>query len=279
MLRNFFSKSFTYLFILISLCTSACQTLNEDAPEKKALEILTTQKTMAVNYINQGQPNLALKELRPLEKSNPKDSDIKNLLGLTYLAMQNSKVAQTYFEKAYALNKRAPIALNLSSAMIENGQGEKAIQLLKDLQASEAGKSYQFPERIHHNIGLAAERLKKTSLAEKHYKHALEENPYSYITLMRLGAVYESIRKNGYAYQSYVKASEACLKCFDPVNASVKLQMRAGKPQLAVKTLQNYLENKELDTSDRMKAQKLMSTASRSVQQAKGNKAPKPARR
>ncbi|MES2745368.1 MAG: tetratricopeptide repeat protein [Bdellovibrionota bacterium] len=237
---------------------------------------MTTQKTMVINYINQGQPNLALRELRPMEKANPQDVDIKNLMGLTYLSMQNSKTAQSFFQKAYKIEKRAPIALNLSSAMIENGQSPQAIKLLKDLQASEAGKAYQYPERIHHNLGLAAERIGKLSLAEKYYKIATEENPYFYISLMRLGAIYEQNKKAGFAYQQYLKAREACLKCFDPVNAAVQLQLRSGKAQLAVKTIQSYLDNKELDAADRMKAQQLMTSANRSVQQAKSSVRTKP---
>lgn len=275
MLRNTSHKFLAYLLILISLCTSACQTLNEENPEKKAADILATQKTMVINYINQGQPNLALRELRPLERKHPQDADLKNLLGLTYLSMQNAKSAQNFFQEAYKLSPRAPIALNLSSAMIETGQAHQAIKVLQDLKKSEAGKSYQFPERINHNIALAAERLKKPQLAEKYYKLALAENPYYYISLMRLGAVYEGTKKAGSAYQQYLKAREACLKCFDPVNAAVQLQLRSGKPQLALKTIQSYLDNKDLDSADRMKAQQLMTSANRSVQQAKGNSRPK----
>lgn len=270
MLRNTRHKFFAYLLILINLCTSACQTLNEESPDKKEADILATQKTMVINYINQGQPNLALRELRPLAREHPKDADLKNLLGLTFLSMRNAKTAQTYFKQAYQLDPRAPIALNLSSAMIESGQANQATKILKDLQASEAGKSYQYPERIHHNIGLAAERLKRPKLAEKYYKLALAENPYYYITLMRLGAIYEQGKKVGSAYQQYLKAREACLKCFDPVSAAAQLQMRAGKPQLALKTLQSYLDSKELDAADRMKAQQLMTSANRRAQQATG---------
>ncbi len=271
MLRYTNPKFFAYLLILISLCTSACQTLNEEDPKKKAEEILATQKSLVVNYINQGQPALALRELRPLEKEHPKDADLKNLLGLTYLAMQNPKAAQTYFQKSFRLNPRAPVALNLSSAMIENGQANKAQVVLKDLLASEAGKAYQYPERIYHNLGLAAERQGDLVLAEKNYKLALNQNPYAYITLMRLGSTYESIRKNGNAYQQYLRAREACLKCFDPVQAAVKLQLNAGKTQLAVKTIQAYLENKEVDKADRMRAEQLMASTNRNVQQARSN--------
>lgn len=274
MLRNSRHQFFAYLLILISLCMSACQTLNEEDPEKKAAEILATQKSLVINYLNQGKPNFALRELRPLERQYPKDADLKNLLGLTYLSIQNPKVAQTYFQKAYRIAPRAPVALNLSSAMIENGQPAQAVKVLKDLQNSDIGKGYQYPERIHHNIGLAAERMNKLDTAEKYYKLALQENPYYYISLMRLGAIYEQGKKAGFAYQQYLRAREACLQCFDPVNAAVQLQLKAGKPQLAIKTIQAYLQTKEINVADKAKAQQLMSTATRNVQQAKNSAKP-----
>ncbi len=259
-----------YLIAIIILCAPACQTLKKPGEDdKKAEDILSTQKSMVINYINQGLPSMALRELRPLEKENPKDADLKNLMGLIHLSMQNAKLALTYFEEAYRLQPRAPIALNLSSALIETGQALRAIKVLKDLKASDAGKAYQYPERITHNIGLAAERLKKYDLAVKYYSLALEDNPYYYISLMRLGAVYEQQKKGGAAYQQYLKAREACLKCFDPIHASVQLQLKAGKGGLAMKTIQDYLANKELEPQDRSKAQRLLSSTNKAKQQAR----------
>lgn len=262
MLRIYRQKFSVYLRIILILCASACQTLkNPGSDEKKADEVLATQKSLVINYLNESQPGMALKELRPLEREHPQDADLKNLMGLVYLSLQNSKEALGYFETAYKMDTRAPIALNLSSALIETGQPMRAIKILKKLQASEAGKSYQYPERIQHNIGLAAERMKKYNLAEKYYKLALIDNPTFYISLMRLGATYELMQKRGFAYQQYMKAHEACLKCFDPVQASVQIQLKAGKTDLALKTLQEYLTNRELEPKDRAKAQQLLGSA------------------
>lgn len=221
---------------------------------------------------------MALKELRPLEKAHPKDADLKNLMGLIYLSMQNPKTALGYFEAAYKLDARAPITLNLSSALIETGQSQRAIKVLKNLQKNETGKAYQYPERIRHNIGLAAERMKKYDMAAKYYKLALVDNPYFYISLMRLGATYEQLKKNGFAYQQYLKAREACLKCFDPVQAAVQLQLKSGKASLATKTIQDYLANKELEPQDRAKAQQLLSSTSKNRRQAQRSVAPKATR-
>lgn len=274
MLRIYRQKLSVYLRIILILCASACQTLkNPGDEENKADEVLATQKSLVVNYLNQGQPSMALRELRPLQKAHPQDPDLKNLMGLIYLSLQNGKEALGYFEDAYKIDKRPPIALNLSSALIETGQTMRAIKILKKLQASEAGKAYQYPERIQHNIGLAAERMKKYNLAEKYYKLALVDNPSFYISLMRLGATYEAMQKRGFAYQQYQRAHEACLKCFDPVLASVQIQLKAGKADLALKTLQDYLANRELEPKDRAKAQQLLGSAHKANNQAQAQRA------
>ncbi|MBC7658286.1 MAG: tetratricopeptide repeat protein [Chitinophagaceae bacterium] len=276
MLRSYRLKFGTYLRILLILGVSACQTLKKSSEDdKKADDILNTQKSLVINYINQGQPNMALREIRPLEKQYPKDADLKNLTGLIYLSTQNSKAALNYFEQAYHLDPRAPIALNLSSALIESGQSVRAIKVLKDLKASPAGKAYQYPERIDHNIGLAAERMKKLDIAEKYYKRALATNPYYYISLMRLGTLYQSEKKAGSAYTQFSKAHESCLKCFEPVQAMVQMQAGAGKTAYASKLIQEYLIDKELEPRDRAKAQQLLSwSQNQNHSQAQGSTKP-----
>ncbi len=159
-----------------------CQTLKDPASEaRREDELLNTQKNLVIGYINQGQPNMALRELRPLLTKHPQDADFKNLMGLTYLSLQNPKMALGFFEESHRLQPRASVALNLSSAYIETKQFAKAMKTLKDLRNSPAGKEYQYPERILHNIGLCAERMDKYKIAEKYYKLAIEVNPYYYL--------------------------------------------------------------------------------------------------
>lgn len=247
-----------YVIVFIILCSTACQTLKDSADEaRKKEELLASQKAIIIEYINQGHPNLALKDLRPLIRQHPKDADLTNLMGLTYLATKNPQAALGYFEKAYKTQPRASYALNLSSACIESRQYARAVKVLKDLKASPAGQSYQYPERISHNIAFAAEKLNKLNLAEKHYKAAISENPYYYISLMRLAQLYDSHKKTDLALPHYLKAHEACLKCFDPVQASVRIHIAQGNVSLAMKSLKEYLSNKEVEAEDRMKAKQL----------------------
>jgi tetratricopeptide (TPR) repeat protein len=274
--HRFLTFLITFFFIL---CMPACQTLRERSDEEqRAEDLLNTQKNVIVNYINQGMPQMALKELRGLTRQYPQDADFKNLMGLTYLALQNPKMAATHFEEAYRLQPRAPIALNLSSAYIETKQYARAIKLLETLRTSNHGRDYQFPERIHHNIALAAERMGKLKLAEKQYLHAIEQNPYYYLSLMRLGQLYERGKRFNLAQAQYLRAREACLKCFDPIHALVTRQLSQSQANQAVQILQEYLANKEVETADRAKARQLLALATRAGATPPVSTAPRPAK-
>ena len=254
-----------YIIILFILCMSGCQTLKDrDSEAKREDELLNTHKNVVINYINQSQPNLALRELRPLLSKYPEDADFKNLMGLTYLSLQNPKMALGFFEESHRLQPRASVALNLSSAYIETKQFAKAMKVLKDLRNSSAGKEYQYPERILHNIALCAERMNKAKLAEKYYQLAIETNPYYYLSLMRLGQLYEKSRNTDLAQKQYLRAREACMKCFDPVHALVAQYIAKGDVSQAMTLVQEYLADKELDAADRLKARKLLATTTQS---------------
>ncbi|MDQ3231391.1 MAG: hypothetical protein M3Q07_06180 [Pseudobdellovibrionaceae bacterium] len=253
------------IIILFILCTPGCQTLKDRGSEaRREDELLNTQKNLVIGYINQGQPNMALRELRPLLTKHPEDADFKNLMGLTYLSLQNPKMALGFFEDSHRLQPRASVALNLSSAYIETKQFAKAMKTLKDLRNSPAGKEYQYPERILHNIGLCAERMDKLKIAEKYYKLAIEINPYYYLSLMRLGQLYERMRNTEFAVREYQRARDACMKCFDPVHALVTQWVAKGEVQKSMALIQEYLADKELDAADRLRARKLMASTTRS---------------
>jgi tetratricopeptide (TPR) repeat protein len=138
------------------------------------------------------------------------------------------------------------------------------MKTLKDLRNSAVGKEYQYPERILHNIGLCAERMDKWKLAEKYYKLAIDINPYYYLSLMRLGQLYEKTRNTDLAVHEYEKAREACMKCFDPVHALVTQWTARGDTPKAMALIQEYLSDKELDAGDRLKARKLLATTTQS---------------
>ena len=189
---------------------------------------------------------------------HPKDADFQNLMGLTQLAMENPSKASKYFKNSYKINPRTSVALNLSSAYIEDGKFLKAIQLLKKVNKDKVSENYQYPERIFHNIALAAERNRNHRQAVKYYQVALSENPNYYLSLMRLGQLYEKSKRPLDAQKTFVKAKNSCPKCFDPVNALAMGFIAKGKHRSAFRVLKRYARKNEISDENRMKAKKLI---------------------
>ena len=258
-------------FFLMLLCCSifgtlntGCQTLKQtNEADERQTEVLATQKTVIVSFLNKGLPGLALKELRRVMRENPDDADFFNLLGLTHLALENPDKAISNFKRSYEIDPRTSVGLNLSSAYIEDKRFNQAISTLEVIKKSKDIKDYQYPERLSHNLALAYERLGNLNAAIKHYTLALSENPNYYLTLMRLGQVYEKKKKRYAAQDTFRKARSACPACFDPVNALVVNYMAAGKHRAAYESLQRFKNAKTTSAKDKRRAVKLMSMVKR----------------
>lgn len=265
---------FISLFIIM---LSGCQILNVvDAEERQRQEVLTTQKSLVVSFLNKGLPEMAIKELRALIAKYPDDADFRNLMGLAQLAIKNHTEAIRYLHEAYKIEPRPSIALNLSSAYIEAGQFSKSITLLMALSKQKNMESYLHPERISHNIGLASERNKNTKQAEKYYLKALSQNPSFYISLMRLGSLYENTKQPKKAYTYFYKAKATCPTCFDPVNALTMNYLAEGKTQKATQIAKAFLAQKELLPQDRVRGVRLLELTKKAVKPESTPKAIKP---
>jgi len=253
------STALIYVNIFFIISMSACQTLRkpEEQIDKQA-EILNAQKTLIVSFLNQGLPQMAHKELRSLQHQYPDDADFKNLMGLTLLALENPRRAIGHFQESLKIQPRASVALNLSSAYIEAQDYDRAIRLLMNMTKNEGMKNYRFPERIAHNIALAAERKEDWRMAERFYLQALSDNPQYYLSLMRLGQLYEKTERPKLAIQQFLTARAACNQCYDPINGLVMNYLALKAPTRAMETIRVFLQQKEITQPDRDRAMKLL---------------------
>ena len=250
------------LHICLAFFLGGCQTiLGPSEEEKKEADIIRTQKSLMISFLNKGMPDIALKELKTLRRKYPKDPDFQNITGLALLSIKTPKQAIGYFKKAYALDNRTPFILNLSSAFIEANQHKRALSTLFKITKSEEFLSYEHPERVYHNIGLSSEKLKKYKIATKYYKKALTRNPTFYISLMRLGQVYQKTQKYKASRKYFTKAQNLCNTCYGPVSAIASTYISENKSGKAIKVLRRYIKVKKVKKSDKLRATKLMRMA------------------
>ena len=249
-------KSFAIILSLTAVI-GGCQTTETDKTSTKTKEILESQKAIVHNALDNGDSKLAHQTLRKLLNDFPEDASLQNLMGLTQLSMKNSSRAVKHFQIAYKLDKKPGSALNLSSALIEMGDYEKAITTIKSAM-DQKGEPYQFKERFLHNLAYAHLKQKKNVKAEGIFKTAIEENPSFYPSHLELARLHKQLGRPALAMRSYREAMEYCQVCLDPVSELTTLYVKAGKMGEARDILIKYNKVQGVAESDRKKASGLL---------------------
>jgi Tfp pilus assembly protein PilF len=226
-----------------------CQTIEEKNVKKD--ELLNTQLNIVLSHLNNADPHKAYKEARALLEDHPKHPELINMMGLIFLSMKKPQEAEKYFRQAYTLKNSAAFVLNLSSALIEQKQYKKAIQLLRGY--SKKDSSYQFPERFHHNIALAFEKSGQIKLARRAYHEALKINPMNYMTLIQIAKLYPIGTKPRSNHLD--QAIKSCPRCLEPVKLQSESLIKAGKKQEALAVLKRFQSEDGVLETDRKEVQ------------------------
>jgi tetratricopeptide (TPR) repeat protein len=226
--------------------------------EQKAASILSTQKALIYNYLNNAETQRAFQEIISLRRQHPKDPELLNFYGLALLARKEPLDAVKAFQESYSLKPNIGVALNLSSAYMEVGKTNAAKKILFGITKNRAEFDlYAFPERVYHNLALCYSREKKSKLAEKNYKKALDLNPGSYMSLMGLGDHYARQGRQRDALSQYQKAKLACQNCFEATQLLSQTYLNLGSKNLAARAIEEFLQRNDTTDMDRKRAIKL----------------------
>lgn len=171
-------RSFRYATLALVVTLAGCQS---SAPQKKESAADERAKVAALNtqlgieYMKDGDNELALKKLQKALEIDPKFVDAHNAMGLLRARLQQFDEAEASFKAA--LN----VAPGNSMALNNYGQFLCQQQRYDEGQARfvEAVKNplYRTPEVALTNAGLCAVQAKNPTAAEEHFRAALEKNP------------------------------------------------------------------------------------------------------
>lgn len=242
---------------------TGCQTLDDiggsisGALGTSQAEVLETQKSIVVNYLDQAQPQAALGEVRRMLSEHPNNPEVLNLAGLTHLALKNSRVAARFFERAYKIKGDTPTALNLSSAYIELRDFDAAGKILRKLIVDGQAREYRYRERIFHNMGIVAQESGKTKLAERYYDRAIEENPVFYKSHIQMAKVHARAGRPREALRSAQSAQQACPRCMDALDVYVSAAIAARSPADALPAVNDFLRGEDLSSGEKRQAENL----------------------
>ena len=242
------------LIIILSFQLVGCQTpvtAKTELSEEKVKKVEADQNGMVIAAVENGEPERGLMIARQLLQTRKDDADLHNLQGLCYMALKNQVAAILSFRKAYSLESKTAFALNLSSALIENGDHDQALRLLEAMTKTKKSEEYIKKERIYHNIAYAYERTGKYPSSERWYRKALDSNPSYFLSHMGIARVFERTNRPSMARMAYTQASDFCAICFDPVEPLVKLYMNARQPREATSVITRFLRNSEVRSEDR----------------------------
>ncbi|MBM4250488.1 MAG: tetratricopeptide repeat protein [Deltaproteobacteria bacterium] len=244
------------IFSLIS-ALSGCQTAGTAKEAEDA--VVESQRQIVREALDSGKPEAALSSLRYLLRQHPDDPSMHNLMGLTQLSLRNNPRAIKEFQIAYKIDKNVATGLNLSSALISSGDLSRAVKLLNQLIIDAEKQNYPYRERLFHNLGFAYSKDRKFSQAETWLKRALDENPTFFLSHLELAHIYENSNRQALAIQSYQKAVDYCLICFEPVQSLASLYVRKGQTLEAQKLLIKYGKTDGINADDKSRAKSLYS--------------------
>jgi len=210
------------------------------------------------NALDAGKPEAALQSLRGMLRESPNDPSLNNLMGLTQLALKNGVRAVRHFQVAYKIDKQVATGLNLSSALIETGDYDRAVHLLNQLIKQAEKDDYAYKERILHNLGYCYLKQNRLAKAEQWYHQSLEENPTFFPSHLELARLYERSKRPAMALKAYRRSMDYCLVCFEPVQALATLYLKMGKPEDARRILVQFGKVEGVAPEDRSRAGELL---------------------
>jgi Tfp pilus assembly protein PilF len=274
------TTAFNYMvaFSLI-LGMTGCQTLNNNQ-DKTSKDESSTDLSVATAFLESGQPDKAMFELRPVLEREPKNVRAHTLMGLTHLALKNPSKAVQHLEIAWNINQTAVHALNLSSAYLESGQLDKAQKIITKGISLKETPPYRNTERFYHNLGLIAEKRGSLVAAEKSYRKALSENPTFYLSRSRLAALLEERKKFDASKAEWEHARLSCPGCFEATERLASYYKNRGDLKTAIGLVQDYrrIEGLKLldaknaaDLETQLNAERLKS-AQQKINDVSGNK-------
>ena len=252
--------------ISVILVVASCQTSSPQGSDRIASDDRQYMNlSVAASYLDAGRPDKAMHELASVLSEKPNNIEALNLMGLSQLALSNPKKAVIYLERAWKIEKSAPIAVNLSSAYLEVKKHSDAEKIINFVLNAKTEKPYRHQERLYHNLGLVADRTKRPLLAEKMFKKAVEENPMFYMSHLQLSKLYLERRKTDLAKKQLESARFACPSCYEPLKELVDIHISRGEFTSARQLIGDYKLTEGISTSDRRKVNNLESKLSRTA--------------
>jgi Tfp pilus assembly protein PilF len=195
---------------------------------------------IAFDLLQKGEIAQAIEQAQKARELDPKNHEIRNLLGLIYVNRGLLDEAETEFFEALKLKEDyAEVNNNLCGLYISKSLWDKAIDQCKKALSY---ITYASPDKAYHNLGWA--QYKKGSLVESidSFNQSLKHRPGFYLAHQNLGTVYFDLKKYKVAIDQYQKAVKGCNFCPEPYYRLGLVLFKINKRKTALKSFKKCNE-------------------------------------
>jgi len=189
-------KKIEFLFLL-----SAVLFLSGCGPNEQAIQRAGVHYGLGYNYLQQGDPTSALRELLEAERLNPKDPYVQHALGLALNAKGRYGEALEHYRRALDLDPKYTEVHNaLGATYLEMGKWDEAIKefniVLKDIL-------YLTPFYVLNNLGWAYYKKGDLPKAIENYRRALGMKPDFGLAHYNIGLAYRDSKQTELAIKAF----------------------------------------------------------------------------
>ncbi|MFH1728574.1 MAG: tetratricopeptide repeat protein [Pseudomonadota bacterium] len=174
---------------------------------------------IAQDFIKQGKFIKASAALFEAQKLDPRNHEIRNMLGFVFMLQKNYIKSVEHFKEAISLKSDYSDAyVNLAQAYVEQEMWEEAIE---NSRKALDNLLYFTPYQAYNIIGWSYYKMKKYDKAIEAYSNALKSNPNYIASINNLGLVYLERKDYKKAIDEYYKLLSICKECPETMKSQI----------------------------------------------------------
>lgn len=223
---------------LLVLVLAACGSAPSKDKQRAQLHL-----QIGASHLAQGNNPAALAELMRADELDPENAVIKNNLGLAYYVRGKLDLAEKKFREAVKLNRKFSDARNnLGRLLIDRKKYRDAI---KELTIVEDDLTYEYPEKVFSNLGMAHFELGNYHRAETYLNKSLDLRRESCVTASFFGRTLLELKRYAQSAEILDKAIEYCrdAKFEDPLFFSAMSYYSLGETEKSRARLEELLKD------------------------------------
>jgi len=219
--------------IILMACVNGCTTLSNDTPEARGQ---TASLELARQMVDQGEYQRAIQFLLPRARQSEATAEVHNLLGLSFLGINNPSVALKSFQAALKADPSDDdIRVSIGYTQILLGRLEESRKTFNEILER---KRYAMMEKVYLNLGLSFLQEKKCDKAVELFKAALDIDPTYSAPYFNIGKCEILNGKWKEAQTAFQRSVDFCQGCMEPQLELAAVSLRLGEQKKA----QGYLD-------------------------------------